>query len=466
MIFRYFVKFVYLFVMLHLFDSRKRKKVEFIPLKNGEVSFYSCGPTVYNRVHIGNLRAFIFSDLLYRWLKNGCGYTVKWVMNVTDVDDKTIKGSCFSEKQDIVGDVSLSLDDINKSNLSKLSVFTEKYTDLFFQDLSKVSIEKSSFVSLPKATDYIGEMKNLIQKIVNNGFGYVSDGSVYFDVLKYAEYAKGNGFTYGELGHVDFDKMEETDRISEDNFDTRSKFDFVLWKAKKQGEPFWSFDIIDKKSGESVCLDGRPGWHIECSAMEKSLFDTFPFDIHSGGVDLCFPHHEDEIAQSRAGYGEDPARYWVHNEHLMIDGKKMSKSLGNFYTLEDLEVRGFSSDLVRFFLVINSYGKKVNLSDESLGGAKTMLERLRKNIIKIRESEGFPECKELEKSKRRFEKAMNNNLNTPVAIAEFFGFIKKMSKMSALEIAKESESYKNNKICFSEYVDYVESVFGVNFITL
>ncbi len=435
--------------MLHLFDSRKKEKVEFVPAKEGEVSFYSCGPTVYNRVHIGNLRAFIFSDLLYRWLKNGCGYSVRWVMNITDVDDKTIKNSCSCAEED------------NSVNLSKLSIFTEKYADLFFQDLSKVSIEKSSFFSLPKATGYIDEMKNLIQKIVDNGFGYVSGDSVYFDVMKYAEYAKENGFQYGQLGHVDFDKMEETERVSEDTFDTRSSFDFVLWKGKKEGEPFWKFDIIDKKGGESVSLDGRPGWHIECSAMEKALFDTFPFDIHSGGVDLCFPHHEDEIAQSRAGYGVDPANYWVHNEHLMIDGKKMSKSLGNFYTLEDLEKKGFAPEVVRFFLVINNYGKKVNLSDESLAGAGKMLERLRKNIAKIVESGGYPEKVLCERSKEKFTKTMNDNINTPLAIAEFFGFIKKMSKVSALEAAKISENVENNMKKFNEYIEFVEVVFGV-----
>ncbi len=438
--------------MLYLFDSRKKEKVEFIPVKEGEVSFYSCGPTVYDRVHIGNLRAFIFSDLLYRWLKNGCGYSVQWVMNITDVDDKTIQKSCFS---------GMCKDSSNLSRLSSLSSFTKGYSDLFFKDLAKVSIVKSSFFSLPKATDYIEEMKTLIQNILDNDFAYISDGSVYFDVLRYSEYAKKNGFEYGQLGHVDFDKMEETKRVSTDSFDTRSDFDFVLWKAKKEGEPFWSFDIVDKKNGESVCLYGRPGWHIECSAMEKALFNTFPFDIHSGGVDLCFPHHEDEIAQSRAGYGKDPARYWVHNEHLMIDGKKMSKSLGNFYTLEDLEKKGFSPEVVRFFLVINNYGKKINLSDESLSGAGKMLERLRKNIKKIIDFSGYPSVDLCEKSKKKFEKAMNDNLNSPIAIAEFFGFIKKMSKVSSLELAVESDYIETNKKKFDEYILFVESVFGV-----
>ena len=195
--------------------------------------------------------------------------------------------------------------------------------------------------------------------------------------------------------------------------------------------------------------------------MEKALFDTFPFDIHSGGVDLCFPHHEDEIAQSRAGYGVDPANYWVHNEHLMIDGKKMSKSLGNFYTLEDLEKKGFAPEVVRFFLVINNYGKKVNLSDESLAGAGKMLERLRKNIAKIVESGGYPEKVLCERSKEKFTKTMNDNINTPLAIAEFFGFIKKMSKVSALEAAKISENVENNMKKFNEYIEFVEVVFGV-----
>jgi len=449
-------------IMLYLFDSRRKKKVEFVPVQKGEVSFYSCGPTVYDRVHIGNLRAFIFSDMLHRWLKNGCGYSVKWVMNITDVDDKTIKKSCIPKTGDV--------DSVDKSNnadkLGYLSDFTEKYSDLFFEDLSKVSIEKSSFFSLPKATDYIEEMKSLVQKIIKNGFGYISNGSVYFDVLKYAEYAKKNEFEYGELWHVDFDKMEETERVLNDNFDTVSRFDFVLWKGKKEGEPFWDFDIVDKKNGETVSVDGRPGWHIECSAMEKSLFGVFPFDIHSGGVDLCFPHHEDEIAQSRAGYGEDPARYWVHNEHLMIDGKKMSKSLQNFYTLEDLEKKGFSPEVVRFFLVINNYGKKVNLSDESLSGAGKMLERLRKNIAKVVENGVFPSVELCENSKKKFEKAMNDNLNSPVAIAELFGFMKKMSKVSTIGLSETSEIKENkerNGVVFMKYVEYVESVFGVKF---
>ncbi len=451
--------------MLYVFDSRKKEKVLFVPEKKDEVSFYSCGPTVYNRVHIGNLRAFIFSDLLQRWLKYGCGYTVKWVMNITDVDDKTINGACANvavQEETKKTEETVSTDDKNTERMSALSSFTQKYTDLFFEDLAKVSIEKSSFFGLPRATEYMEEIQSLIVDIIDNGFGYISGNSVYFDVLKYAEYSKKNGFEYGQLGHIDFDKMQETERVSKDNFDTRSPFDFVLWKGKKEGEPFWSFDIVDKNSGESVSLDGRPGWHIECSAMEKALFKKFPFDIHSGGVDLCFPHHEDEIAQVRAGCGEDPARYWVHNEHLMIDGKKMSKSLGNFYTLEDLEKKGVSAEVVRFFLVINSYGKKVNLSDESLAGAGKMLLRLRKNIEKIVESSGYPAEDFCSVSKQKFEKAMNDNLNTPVAIAEFFGFIKKMSKMSMLEMSKESGYSVEKKNVFCEYVEYVESVFGVN----
>lgn len=425
--------------MLYLYNTLSRKKEHFVPKKEGEVSLYSCGPTVYNTVHIGNIRAFLFADTLQRWMRFGEKLNTKWVMNITDVDDKTIRDS-KSEFPEL---------DPNEA----LKKFTTYYSDIFFEDLEAVNVDRGHFLENPFATDYIDHMQNLVQTIVNNGYGYVSDGSIYFNIEAYRK-----DYKYGELVNLNFDDMVSTDRVEDDEYDKESFADFVLWKGVKDGEPYWDFELT---YGEDVIsIPGRPGWHIECSAMSKSLFHDFPFDIHTGGVDLCFPHHEDEICQARAAYGLDTARFWCHNEHLMVEGKKMSKSLGNFYTLKDLKEKGFDPEVIRFFLVTNHYRKKVNLSEDSLNASGKMLQKMKVYKMGLVNQKGEKEvsvvqCEEmLSEFLSEFYSAMQDDLNVSVAIAKAFSFLKEVSTWSLNEDQRQ-ELLTN--------VELVEKVFGVSF---
>ncbi|MEI7511113.1 MAG: cysteine--tRNA ligase [Candidatus Peregrinibacteria bacterium] len=439
--------------MLHIWDSRRRALIPFTPLKKGVVNFYSCGPTVYNEVHIGNIRSFLFADTLRRWLQYGENYEVQWVMNITDVDDKTIRDSQkrFPEMPP----------------MDALLQFTGLYTDLFFETLGKLNIQKSDFYSNPKATDAVSAMQDLVQKIYNNGFAYIKDGSVYFDVQKYSKLYK-----YGHLADVHFDEQQKTGRIEADEYEKENAADFVLWKGKKEGEPFWNYElkikneellqdeqrVKNKKQKEKILsLPGRPGWHLECSAMEKEAFGL-PFDIHSGGVDLCFPHHEDEIAQSTAGYGIDPNPYWVHNEHLFVEGQKMSKSLGNFFTLSDLQGKGFSPEVIRFFLVTNHYRTKLNLSFEALEGAKKTLQRIRNAVRGIAtlpipsQNEETSAAQDFENTfKKEFSAAMEDDLNVAVAMAKTHEYLSSLSQNSSL---LTSSTHKT--------LHWLESLFGVS----
>lgn len=405
---------------------------------------------MYNRVHIGNIRAFLFADTLQRYLRFGKEYSIRWVMNITDVDDKTIRDSQkeFS----------------NLEPLDALKKFTQIYSEKFFEDLEKLNIEKEHFFATPHATDCIAEMKTLVQKIVENGFGYEKNGSVYFDINAYRK-----KYEYGQLVTVDFENMKSTSRVEGDEYEKESLADFVIWKAKKEGEPSWSFSL-NTAEGKNISCEGRPGWHLECSAMEKEILEL-PFDIHSGGVDLCFPHHEDEIAQSIAGYGVDPNTYWVHNEHLMVDGKKMSKSLGNFYTLEDLVEKGFSEAVVRFFLVSNHYRTKLNLSDEALSSAAQLLKRIQ-NFLQLIEKEqnsssaknndnnsiqSLPLAKnDIDGFREKFFAALDDDLNVSVALSEFFSFLKEASSRG---FSGQTGGYD----FFVETVKVVESIFGISF---
>ncbi len=413
-----------------LYNTITRAKELFIPKKSGEVSMYSCGPTVYNTAHVGNLRAFLFADTLQRWLRFGLALSVKWVMNITDIDDKTIRDS----KRDYP----------EKDPKEALSLFTRHYAQLFFDDLQKIGVNASHFLQNPYATEYIPQMQELIQNIMKRGYAYIADNSVYLDVQKYRK-----DYEYGRLVSLHFDDMVSTSRVENDEYDKASAADFVLWKGKKEGEPSWNFDI-QLTNGETVSIAGRPGWHIECSAMSKTIFPDFPFDIHTGGVDLCFPHHEDEICQAMAGYGLDTANYWAHNEHLMVDGKKMSKSLGNFYLLADIEAKGFAPEELRFFMVTNHYRTKLNLSDESLAMAKNTLDNLRQLVAKV--SKVDTSALSVSDSKKEFIDAMNDDLNVSVALAAYITFLKKAAKEG---IAPDNFNE------FYEFVSLVENVFGV-----
>lgn len=335
-------------------------------INNHTIRIYSCGPTVYNYAHIGNLRSFLAVDLMQRVIRTLGEFDVKWVMNITDIDDKTIKGAAIGGDGWRTEMGKQTAD--SKVNLKK---FTEFYAKEFLNDIGAVGIKKEHFYEIPRATNYIAEMQDLVRKIFENGFAYVSDGSVYFSISKWREKAK-----YGYLKKIDFENFVVGERVDSDEYEKEEAFDFVLWKYKKEGEPFWEFEL----DGQNC--DGRPGWHLECSAMEKHILGL-PFEIHTGGVDLCFPHHEDEIAQSTAGYGIEPTQYWCHNEFLEVEGKKMSKSLGNFYTIKDLVENGIDPKDVRFAMLSAHYRSIYNFTFADIDSSRVGRLRIQNYIYSL-----------------------------------------------------------------------------------
>ncbi len=375
---------------LFLYNTLTRKKEIFVPTKE-EVGIYSCGPTVYNKVHIGNWRAFVFADLLRRFLEYK-GYKVNHIMNITDVDDKTIRSS------------------ISK-NMS-LKEFTEYYTKVFFEGRDILNILPAT--KYTKATDYIKEMLIMIEDLLNKGFAYkAKDGSIYFDIRKYGDYGNLSNFKLKDL------KENADNRLKKDEYEKENAEDFALWKkwTEEDGQNFWNpSDILEK---DSEIEKGRPGWHIECSVMStKNLGDTF--DIHTGGVDLIFPHHENEIAQSRCSVGGDFARYFVHNEHLLVDGQKMSKSLGNFYTLEDLIEKNIDPISFRMWLYGSSYSTRVNFTEEAVKSNMVALNRLRDFVISLGSDIGNINLD----YKNKFIEALDNNLESSKALAVLWDLVK------------------------------------------
>lgn len=375
---------------LFLYNTLTRKKEIFVPQKE-EVGVYSCGPTVYNKVHIGNWRAFVFADLLRRFLEYK-GYKVNHVMNITDVDDKTIKSS------------------ISK-NMS-LKDFTEYYTKVFFEGRDILNILPAT--KYTKATDYIKEMLIMIETLLNKGFAYkAKDGSVYFDIRKYGDYGSLSNFKIKDL------KENADNRLKTDEYEKENAEDFALWKkwTEEDGQNFWNpSDILEK---DSEIEKGRPGWHIECSVMStKNLGDTF--DIHTGGVDLIFPHHENEIAQSRCSVGGDFARYFVHNEHLLVDGQKMSKSLGNFYTIEDLVEKGIDPIAFRMWLFGSNYTTRVNFTEDAIRSNMVALGRLREFVLSLGKDVGVVN----ENYKERFMEALDNNLDSAKSLSVLWDLVK------------------------------------------
>ena len=328
---------------LRFHDTLTRREQAFEPLHPGEVRLYTCGPTVYDFAHIGNFRTYLWEDLLRRHLKLR-GYRVTQVMNLTDVDDKTIANACAA---------GLSLDD-----------YTKKYIDAFFEDLDALGIERAEHY--PRATAFIPQMVHLAQRLREKGHVYESRGSLYFRISSFPQ--------YGRLSHLDAAAGAGQARIDSDEYDKDNPRDFAIWKAPKDGEPFWETDLGP----------GRPGWHMECSAMSMELLGE-TFDIHTGGVDNIFPHHENEIAQSEAATGKRFVRYWMHAAHLVVDGEKMSKSRGNFFTLRDLAGRGYDLRAIRFMLLSVHYRKPLNFTFEGLSQAQAALGRLDALALRLEE---------------------------------------------------------------------------------
>lgn len=377
---------------LRLYNTLTLKVEPFSPANGNTVRMYSCGPTVYNYAHIGNLRTFTFNDTLRRWLRYR-GFLLEHVMNITDVEDKIIRKS-----------MELGV---------PMEQYTRKYEQFFLEDMATMRLEKPE--RIVRATEHIQEMVDLISTLAQKGFTYESDGSVYYRISKFP--------SYGKLSHHDFSGIQAGARVDNDEYDKDDARDFVLWKQRKGAEPCW-----DAPFGA-----GRPGWHIECSAMAmKYLGDTL--DIHTGGVDLAFPHHENEIAQSEAATGKPFARFWLHCEHLHVDMQKMSKSLGNIYTLRELIDMGYSPEALRFVLMSVPYRKKLNFTLDSLKGAQSSIERLRNYKLRLqsgRLSDGLNESiSELSRfALHKFEAAMDDDLNTAEALAAVFEYVRETNTL-------------------------------------
>lgn len=373
---------------LFLYNTLTRKKEKFKPIKDNEVGLYTCGPTVYNYAHIGNLRSYIFADVLVRTLKYKYGdEQIKWVMNITDVDDKTIRDSKIKYP--------------NLDPMEALKKFTEEYVGYFLIDMEKLNISRPNEIT--HATDYVKEMQELVKKIVDKGYGYVKEGSIYFDVKKYSD-----NFKYGKLVNIDVANLKNGVSVDADEYEKDNVQDFVLWKGRKNGEPYWEFELNDEN------LPGRPGWHIECSAMGDAKLGT-PYDIHTGGIDLKFPHHENEIAQSVVGYEVDePVKYWVHNEFLNVDGIKMSKRFNNFYTLRDIEEKGINPLAFRFLCLQTGYGKVMNFTWEALKAAEEGLKHLYNQLSFVEYRKGqFTRQGEINQEYiDKFKNIINDDLNT------------------------------------------------------
>lgn len=376
---------------LRIYNTLKREIETFKPQDPTKVSLYTCGPTVYDYAHIGNFRAYIFGDMLKRYLSY-LGYGVNHIMNITDIDDKTIKNS------------------IEKGQ--SLKEFTEFYTQAFFADRDKVNILPAS--KYTNATDYIKEMLFMIDKLVKENYAYIEkDGSVYFDIKK--------ANNYGKLSHFKIEELKENaeGRIKKDEYDKENAQDFALWKAYdiSDGDIFWNPN--EYLGSDTKISKGRPGWHIECSAMSIANLGE-SIDIHTGGVDNIFPHHENEIAQSESFTGKTFSKYWMHNEHLLVDGKKMAKSSGNFYTLRDVEDMNINPIAYRMWLYTSHYRTLTNFSIETLKGADTALKRLygAYNALGNQFGEISLEYKD------KFIEYMNDDLDTPKALALVWELIK------------------------------------------
>lgn len=379
-----------------LYNSMTRKKEKFLPVENGKVKMYVCGPTVYDYFHIGNARAFLIFDVIRRYFLYK-GYDVTYVQNFTDIEDKMI----------------------NRANELSISVeeLAEKFINAYLEDARAIGIKDADYQ--PKATEHVKEIIELIESLLEKGFAYESDGDIYFDVSNYEE--------YGKLCQQDLEELESGARLSEEEKSRKKNpLDFVLWKAYKEGEPYW----------DSPWGPGRPGWHIECSAMSMKYLGT-PFDIHAGGSDLIFPHHENEIAQSEGAMGNQFCNYWLHVGYLKFDDKKMSKSLGNFMTIREFREK-YDPKVLRFFLLNAHYRSPLNFTDELLEQSKNSIERLNnfyKNLNHAKEASTDLDYNEtdkkildlLEDKLQEFERSMDDDFNTADGLAAIFSLVREVN---------------------------------------
>ncbi len=396
---------------LKLFNTLSRSVQEFTPLDPAgkAVGMYCCGPTVYDFAHIGNWRTFVFGDLVRRYLEFK-GYAVTHVMNITDVEDKIIKRV--------------------RETKTSLKEFTGKYEAEFIADLKTLGCRMPH--QTPHATDFMGDIIALIEKLIQRGIAYkAADGSVYFSIDKY----RGCGCTYGQLVKLNFDEMRVGERVKSDEYAKESVADFALWKARvpEDGDVFWP----------SPWGEGRPGWHIECSAMSMKLLGP-SFDLHLGGEDLVFPHHEDEIAQSEGAgvqaQGQRFVKHWMHGAHLMVEGKKMSKTLGNFFTLRDLAGKGFSGREIRYLLHTAHYRETFNFTVGGLEGARTALARIDECLGKLREIAGTTKGAPEQKLVQQFTETLDEDLNVAGAWGIVFDWVRDTNRRIAENTLKTADA--------------------------
>ena len=406
---------------LKIYNTLTRKKEEFIPLKKGEVGMYVCGPTVYNYIHIGNARPFVIFEVVRRFLKFK-GYKVKYIQNLTDIDDKMI----------------------NKAKELKITVsqLAEKFIREYFIDADSLNIERADVH--PRATEHIKEIIELVKGLEEKGYAYEIDGDVFFDVSKFKDYGKLSGQNIEEL--QDGARVEVDERKKE-------SIDFSLWKKAKEGEPCW----------ESPWGKGRPGWHIECSAMSMKYLGK-SFDIHAGGSDLIFPHHENEIAQSEAYTNQQFVKYWMHNGYLCLNNQKMSKSLGNIMKVRDISQK-YKEEIIRYFILSAHYRSPLNFSEEQLQQAESSLQRLNNIIFNVKhllKQDKFRKSKDkndnliLEKrreNEQKFIEAMDDDFNTPVALSRLFGFAREVN------IYLSSPEQKNKEV-LEEIIKFYQELAG------
>jgi len=404
---------------IRLHNTLSGQTEPFVPQRAGEVGMYTCGPTVYDYAHIGNYRTFVFQDVLRRFLKLR-GFKLNHVMNLTDVDDRIITRAA---------EAGVGIRD-----------YTQKFVQAFFDDCKTLSIEEPEHWI--RATDHIDDMVALIQKLQQKTYTYPGEGSIYYRIAKFPD--------YGKLSKIDVSGIQAGARVDNDRYEKESARDFALWKAPKPGEHFW----------ETPIGPGRPGWHIECSAMAmKYLGDTL--DIHTGGIDLAFPHHENEIAQSEAATGKPFARYWLHAEHLLVEGEKMSKSLGNFFTLRDLFAKGYKPSALRFALASVPYRRQLNFTFEGLQQAASAIDRLRNFSDRLKAGK-FPEGKmpgmagRIAKAAADFDAGLSDDLNTAMALAAVYDFIREAN------IAMDKGEFRQGDVpSAQEFLVTFDKVFAV-----
>ena len=417
---------------LKLFNTLSRSVQEFSPLDPAgkKTGMYCCGPTVYDFAHIGNWRTFVLGDLVRRHLEFK-GFQVTHVMNITDVEDKIIRRV--------------------RETKTTLREFTGKFEAAFLEDLKTLGCRLPHH--MPRATEHIPEILSLIEKLLERGVAYkAADGSVYFSIEKY----RGCGCQYGQLLKLNFDEMRPRERVKSDEYAKESVADFALWKARapEDGDVFWP----------SPFGEGRPGWHIECSAMSMKILGA-SFDLHLGGEDLIFPHHEDEIAQSEGATGKPFVKHWLHGAHLLVEGKKMSKSLENFFTLRDLLSKGFTGREIRYLLLTSHYRETFNFTLDGLAGAKTALARIDECLGKLREIAGRDALPRVQADQQvgptklvgEFTAALDDDLNISAAWAVVFDWVRDMNR----RLAESSLSATEAAAALTGW-DKIDSVLGIS----